>query len=245
LAVVNVQKGKRYRFRVLSMSCEPSFNFAIDGHEMTVIEADGELTKPVVVDNIQIHVGQRYSVVVKANQPVGNYWIRSNPDQRALPGFENKRNLAILRYAGAPVADPGPVPSNHTSTSRPLKEVDLHALIHPVVPGNPWLGGADVNMNIPFDLDLKAFKFTMNGVPYVAPTLPVLLQILSGVRNAQELLPKGSVFALPRNKVIELSIPGKGLETGGPVSEQICDFVYSLIMEHLNQHPFHMHGVSA
>lgn len=38
LAVVSVQAGKRYRFRLISMSCEPNYMFSIDGHNFTVIE---------------------------------------------------------------------------------------------------------------------------------------------------------------------------------------------------------------
>lgn len=40
---------------------------------MTVIEADGVETDPVDVDELVIYAGQRYSVVVEANQTVGNY----------------------------------------------------------------------------------------------------------------------------------------------------------------------------
>lgn len=40
---------------------------------MTVIEADGVETEPVVVDELNIFAGQRYSVIVEANQTAGNY----------------------------------------------------------------------------------------------------------------------------------------------------------------------------
>ena len=40
---------------------------------MSVIEADGVETDPVDVDELVIYAGQRYSVVVEANQTVGNY----------------------------------------------------------------------------------------------------------------------------------------------------------------------------
>jgi iron transport multicopper oxidase len=48
-----------YRFRLISISCQPHFNFSIDGHQMTVIEAEGTNVQPLVVDNIQIFVGTR------------------------------------------------------------------------------------------------------------------------------------------------------------------------------------------
>lgn len=53
-----------YRFRLVSMSCDPNYIFSIDKHDMTVIEADGVNTKPLTVDSIQIFAGQRYSFVV-------------------------------------------------------------------------------------------------------------------------------------------------------------------------------------
>lgn len=40
---------------------------------MTVIEADGIETQPVLVDSLTIYAAQRYSVIVNANQPIGNY----------------------------------------------------------------------------------------------------------------------------------------------------------------------------
>lgn len=56
--------------------------------------------------------------------------------------------------------------------------------------------------------------FQVNGVTFTPPTVPVLLQILSGAQTAQDLLPAGSVYVLPANSVIELSIPGGALGGG-------------------------------
>ena len=55
----------RYRFRLINIACEPNYNFTIDGHNMTIIEADGEYTEPLTVDFIQIFAAQRYSFVVR------------------------------------------------------------------------------------------------------------------------------------------------------------------------------------
>jgi iron transport multicopper oxidase len=73
LAVINVVHGKNYRFRIINMACDPNYMFSIDGHNLTVIEADGVLHKKLTVDSLQIFAGQRYSVILKAKQPVGNY----------------------------------------------------------------------------------------------------------------------------------------------------------------------------
>jgi iron transport multicopper oxidase len=58
LAVVNVQQGKRYRLRLISISCDPNFIFSIDNHNLTVIEADGIAVDPVIVNSIQIFAGE-------------------------------------------------------------------------------------------------------------------------------------------------------------------------------------------
>lgn len=40
---------------------------------MTIIEADGVEHEPLTVNQFDIQPAQRYSIVVEANQPVGNY----------------------------------------------------------------------------------------------------------------------------------------------------------------------------
>ncbi|KAJ7248476.1 laccase 3 [Mycena rebaudengoi] len=218
LAVISVTAGKRYRFRLISMSCEPNFVFSIDGHSLTVIEADGISTQPVVVDSIQIFVGQRYSFVLKADQGVDNYWVRSVPSLGDT-SFAGGVNSAILRYVGADVSDPQTEFKNSTS---PLVETDLHPLEPIPVPGRPEIGGADMSINLVFDLDFTTFRFTINGVSFFPPTAPALLQVLSGAQLAQDLMPTGSYYALPPNSVIDISVPA-GPDPAGP-------------------HPFHLHG---
>lgn len=205
------------------MSCDPSFAFSIDGHNLTIIEADGENTAPWVVDSVQVYAGQRYSALLVANQPIGNYWMRADPDSRGLPGFDGGRNSAILRYAGAPDADPT---TAQTPNVRPLVETDLHALTDPAAPGRPVVGGADMVLTLNLNFDFKTFTFSINGVSFKPPTTPVLLQILSGAKSAQDLLPSGSLYALPPNKVIEINIPGLPSSLGGPVSSRIFIFIF-------------------
>ena len=46
-----------YRFRLVSISCDPSFAFSIDNHTMTVIEVEGTNVQPLEVDSLQIFAG--------------------------------------------------------------------------------------------------------------------------------------------------------------------------------------------
>ncbi|RPD57148.1 Cu-oxidase-domain-containing protein [Lentinus tigrinus ALCF2SS1-7] len=216
LAVISVTKGKRYRFRLVSISCDPNYTFSIDGHQLTVIEADGVSTQPVTVDSIQIFAAQRYSFVLNANQDVDNYWIRANPNF-GTTGFADGVNSAILRYDGA---DPVEPVTNQTGTTL-LLETDLHPLASMPVPGQPTQGGADLNLNMAFNFD--GTNFFINGESFTPPTVPVLLQIISGANTAQDLLPSGSVYSLPSNSSIEITFPATTAAPGAP-------------------HPFHLHG---
>ncbi|CAG8741672.1 15068_t:CDS:2, partial [Cetraspora pellucida] len=80
-AIYGVQKGKRYRFRIINMSAEAFFWFSIDEHMLQVIEVDGVSIKAVNITVLPIHIGQRFSVIVEASQEVGNYWIRADIPQ--------------------------------------------------------------------------------------------------------------------------------------------------------------------
>ncbi|KAG1732001.1 laccase [Suillus paluster] len=214
LAVINVEQGKRYRMRLIAMSCDPNFQFSIDGHNLTIIEADGVLTEPLVVDQLQIFAGQRYSVVLVADKPVDNYWIYSLPSSNLSSA--GGVNSAILRYKGAATADPTTV---NTLATNSLKEANLHALINPGAPGIPEYGKADINLNL--TVTNTGGIFYINNVTYQPPTVPVLLQILSGAQEPSQLLRNDSIIVLQANKVVELTLSTTG--PGGP-------------------HPIHLHG---
>nr|2XYB_A Chain A, LACCASE [Trametes cinnabarina] len=217
LAVIKVTQGKRYRFRLVSLSCDPNHTFSIDNHTMTIIEADSINTQPLEVDSIQIFAAQRYSFVLDASQPVDNYWIRANP-AFGNTGFAGGINSAILRYDGAPEIEPTSV---QTTPTKPLNEVDLHPLSPMPVPGSPEPGGVDKPLNLVFNFN--GTNFFINDHTFVPPSVPVLLQILSGAQAAQDLVPEGSVFVLPSNSSIEISFPATANAPGFP-------------------HPFHLHG---
>lgn len=175
----------------------------------TIIEADGENTKPLVVDRLEIHPGQRYSVVVETNKPVGNYWIRSNPN-RGPQGNAGGLNSAIFRYEGADAVDPADAPTPPPST-KPFREQDLRALTT-----EAGLDGPATSIVLPITAQAGGtFGFGPTNGSFVDPPVPVLLQILNG-RPPTELLPTKNVQTLQPNTLYELTIPGGS--PGSPVS---------------------------
>jgi iron transport multicopper oxidase len=161
-------------------------------------------------------------VVLDANQSPNNYWIRALPSSgnNLTSTFEGGVNSAILRYKGASNAEP--TTTQQTSQDL-LVEADLHPLFNPTAPGRPTPDGADTTLTLIPTFDTSTFRFSINGTSFVPPSVPVLLQILSGARNAYDLLPEGSVYTLERRKTVQINLPSNVI--GGP-------------------HPFHLLGVS-
>ncbi|KIY47813.1 laccase [Fistulina hepatica ATCC 64428] len=218
LAVVTVEYGKRYRMRLLNTGCDPNFEFGIDQHNMTIIEVDGINHEKLTVTSINIFAGQRYSFILYADQPVDNYLIRADPSIGTL-GYDGGINSAILRYVGANVTDDLPT-SEPLNDTNPLLEADLHPLVDPAAPGNATLDGADVVLLINMTLPANGV-LAINGYAYTSPTVPVLLQALSGTTNVGNLLPEGSIYNIQSGQVVQLTIPGGYITL---------------------EHPFHLHG---
>ncbi|KAF5387491.1 hypothetical protein D9757_006578 [Collybiopsis confluens] len=224
LTVIQVDQGKRYRFRLISMSFDAFHGFSIDNHNLTIIEVDGINTNPLTVTFIELYPAQRYSFVLDASQKVDNYRIRALASSGVgLQNFTGGINSGILRYTGAPDEEPT---SSALSSSEIIAfhEANLHPAPseNPGAPGLPYPGGADIVLNLNLGFNAGNVTFSINDTSFVPPSVPVLLQILSGAQDAHDLLPKGGVITLERNKVVEVNLIG-GNAPGGP-------------------HPFHLHG---
>ncbi|KIJ55074.1 multicopper oxidase [Sphaerobolus stellatus SS14] len=216
--------SKRYRLRVINISGFAQFRFSIEGHSLTIIEADGIPHEPLTVDSFNIYVAQRYSVVITANQPVANYWIRA---PLTVSGASSNKNLdptnvyAILRYAGAPNADPTTA-AKAANGGVLLQEQNLHAINLPV-PGGSAPADRTIDLSFTKSTDaLGAVQWTINGIKYLPSDLPTLLNIIANNFTVEsDFTTSEHTFVLNRNDVIELVIHGS-----------------------LNgiTHPFHLHG---
>ncbi|XP_057332184.1 uncharacterized protein LOC130672020 isoform X1 [Microplitis mediator] len=75
--IFHVNKGKRYRFRVMFNS--PIYcpvQVSVDNHQLLMIASESGVFEPVLVDTFIINAGERYDFVLDANQKPDNYWIR-------------------------------------------------------------------------------------------------------------------------------------------------------------------------
>lgn len=163
--VFKVERGKKYRIRIINASAWSFFKFSIDNHNMTLYEVDTTLVKPVQMTQLSIPVGQRYSVIIETNQKRNNFWIRApidescysptpkcylndgslNPDIRAVLSYDDKKSIVGGILGGLKDAAHRMVPSlvraSNVPTTSPLPVdsnfVACSEVPHPIV--NPVL----------------------------------------------------------------------------------------------------------
>ncbi|XP_043254604.1 laccase-3-like [Colletes gigas] len=110
ISVYEVEKGKRYRFRIInSFSTVCLAEYRIENHKCTVIAQDGANVKPITVDTVITSAGERVDCVLNAYQKQRSYWIQV----RGLGECQDKKvqQLAILKYKGARETPPTPPPT--------------------------------------------------------------------------------------------------------------------------------------
>lgn len=232
-----VTKGQKYRLRLINTSVDSMFKVQIDNHVMTVIQNDFVPIKPFNTTELLIASGQRYDIIINANQALGNYWLRVIA-QNSCSKNQNPDNIrGIIRYAGQSAAgldaSPAFTASNYTDS---CDDVGLTNLV-PIVPispinsvqyGNPTASPAPSIKKLPIGITLNngIYKWTMNSTAIkVDWEHPTLLQTLEGNTSAQN-------YPVERN-VIELK----------EANQWAYFVIYSPTGVQVQvAHPIHLHG---
>ncbi|KAL0948179.1 hypothetical protein HGRIS_010790 [Hohenbuehelia grisea] len=126
LYVTKVKKTKTYRLRLINHGTFFSYWFSVDNHMLEIVEIDGVEVAPISFRGVNVNIGQRYSVIIRADQPVGNYYMRATfPTTCFLPfvpynssGLDSTgyRVLGVLSYDDTdPKAPPIGVAGNTTN----------------------------------------------------------------------------------------------------------------------------------
>ncbi len=86
--------GKKHRFRFISGATLSYLYFGLQGHDMEIIEADGENTHPLSTKFLHINTGQRYSVLITGkssdelatdrDKGIKFYWLEGHTTERPV-----------------------------------------------------------------------------------------------------------------------------------------------------------------
>ncbi|KAI3342395.1 multicopper oxidase [Ustulina deusta] len=209
------QTGKSYRLRLVNTAIDTMFRFGIDNHTLTVIASDLVPIVPFETEMINIGIGQRYDVIVKADQDPGSYWMRAIP-QITCSSNEMTLNIkGIVTYNNLTVVEPA---TNSYEYTDDCSDVALESLV-------PYVSldvGAAVTEQV-MDLGLAIvggfFKWTLNSNSFLSDW---------GEPTLAKVLTPDAVFTDVEN-IITLN------ETN--------TWTYLVIESQLGlEHPFHLHG---
>lgn len=97
-SMFKVEKGKRYRFRLISAGIAAcALQFSIEKHNITLIASDGHPIEPLYdLEALVLYPGERFDIVVNADQAIGNYLIRVKGFGAC--GYSKLMETAILNY---------------------------------------------------------------------------------------------------------------------------------------------------
>ncbi|KAH9906850.1 multicopper oxidase [Xylariomycetidae sp. FL2044] len=209
------EAGKRYRMRLVNAAMDNMFKFSIDNHTLTVIAADLVPIVPYEAEMVSIGIGQRYDVIVEADQDAGNYWMRAIPQLTCGTNEMTLNIRGVVSYDGVDVEDPETSMWTYTDDCNDEK---LSNLV-PFVPLDAGDAAVEEVLSVGVSVPNGFFKWTINNNTFLSdwdtPTL-------------QKVLTDGSEFSV-EEQVITL--------------EETNEWVYLVIESQLGlTHPIHLHG---
>ncbi|TCJ16851.1 multicopper oxidase family protein [Rubrobacter taiwanensis] len=167
-ASLTVRRGERVRLRLMNPSAETVFRFAPAGHRMTVTHADGQAIGPVEADVLRIGMGERYDVLLDADNP--GVWQLA-----AVPEGKRGQARAVLRYResaeeSAPPADVQPPELQ----GRLLSYADLRDARERSFPDGGLFSGPDRTFELTLSGGMGRYVWQIDGQRYPeAEPLPV------------------------------------------------------------------------
>lgn len=234
-AVFTVEQGKRYRYRLINTGAFTTFQFSIDNHLISIIEADGTATEPLSIHRLDIGVAQRYSVIMHANQSgSSNYWMRAQMNTHCFAADNSVLDpdvLALVTYTNS-TADP--TKSVDWKDALDVTCIGLNAsLLTPTYksPAPPATTFYAVTSNFQIG-DYALDRGFINGTSWVmAPENPTLNQAVAGLKttNASNFTTAGVSSGYSSSQYV-ISVP----------EYAVVDFLVTNFDD--GGHPFHLHG---
>uniref|UniRef100_A0A5B6Z4W3 L-ascorbate oxidase n=1 Tax=Davidia involucrata TaxID=16924 RepID=A0A5B6Z4W3_DAVIN len=250
--VLTVIPGKTYRLRISSLTSLSALSFEIEGHNMTVVEADGHYVEPFDIKNLFIYSGETYSVLIKADQdPSRNYWASSKVVSR---NSTTPNGLAILNYypnhprKSPPTISPtGPIWND--TESRMAQSLKIKAqqgsMYHPPPPTSDR---EIVFLNTQNEVNGYR-RWSVNNVSFNLPHTPYLIALKENLTDQfdQNPPPNGydstnyDIYSDPKNDNATISDSIYRLQFNTTV-DIILQNANTMNPKNSETHPWHLHG---
>ncbi|KAI0388040.1 multicopper oxidase [Hypomontagnella monticulosa] len=142
-----IKSRNRARLRLISHSSNIPLWFTIDNHTLEIVEIDGVEVEPIATTRVFVNPGQRYSVLLTANQTAGNFLMHASAARNcAMLGGNFATNLASVNYESTGILSYDDIDIGAESIGRPWS---LDSTFNPDVGQEPWTLECQ---DLPFDL---------------------------------------------------------------------------------------------
>ncbi|XVE83196.1 hypothetical protein DITRI_Ditri16bG0068000 [Diplodiscus trichospermus] len=246
-----VVPGKTYRLRISSLTALSALSFQIEGHNMTVVEADGHYVEPFVVQNLFIYSGETYSVLVKADQDRGrNYWITSNvvvrnattPPARGIFNYypnHPRRSPPTIPPAGPAWADPAP----RLAQSQAIKARQGY-----IYPPPPLPDRVIVFLNTQNNITGEV-RWSVNNVTFTLPHTPYLIALKQNLTHAFDQNPPPNGYDFVSYDIYK-GTDNKNATSSNGIYRLNFNSTVDIILQNARDmngrnnetHPWHLHG---
>ncbi|MDQ4105913.1 MAG: multicopper oxidase domain-containing protein [Actinomycetota bacterium] len=155
-----VRRGDRMRLRVMNPASNTAFRFAVGGHGLIVTHADGLPVEHVEVEALRVGMGERYDVIVEADNP-GVWQVAATP--------ESKDGLAraLLRYGESGASSPPPAGERPRELNgRLLTYGDLRNAAGESFPQSGLFSGPDRTHELTLSGGMRDYAWTIDGQLY-------------------------------------------------------------------------------
>jgi len=133
-AQTSLTPGKKHRVRLVNTAVDNHFMVSLDGHQMTVIAADFVPIVPYNTTWLFLGIGERYDVIITANQSPGNYWFRADVQTECGANYNNGNIRSQFAYVGHETETPQS--TGATYTQRCTDEPNLVPYWNSYIPQN-------------------------------------------------------------------------------------------------------------
>ncbi|OHW95782.1 multicopper oxidase [Colletotrichum incanum] len=145
-----VKSGSKARLRLINHGTSTPIFASVDNHTLEIVEIDGVEVAPIATTRVYMNPGQRYSVLVNANQTAGNYLIRADAAVRCFH-MSHKNHKGMSGMHGTPFGATAILSYDETDVgAAPIgKAWNLDSKSNPQIGKEPW---GDRCEDLPFNL---------------------------------------------------------------------------------------------
>ncbi|KAF7556649.1 hypothetical protein G7Z17_g1280 [Cylindrodendrum hubeiense] len=249
-----VKSGSSLRLRIISHSTFMPYWFNIDNHVLQIVEIDGVEVEPIKTTRVFMNPGQRYSVLVDANQTAGNYLIRATAARSCfhLMNHDPNSGMASINFEATGLMS---YDDNDPAAEAIGKPWDIDVDSTPGVGKEPWDSRCH---DLPFDLPkpvrkLDAYDVGERNHHYFKFRLTMDGDVVRTFVNGTKYTPlsdDATLWTVPQRNLSSQDSNSENIEKwdSGPsqrvlVSRDASKGAQIVInSEHMMIHPWHLHG---